>query len=282
MVQPHSNQTVQVKAEFKVYEPPNRILAEYQPAREPRTVAEYFCLKNPEHARRYGPPVLEAVFTESGLKRSQPIHLNEDFFCGVLGSDRRIGHHLVFYLPDQTFYFYDSRFDYYCRTSEEKVMLLLSQILIHAAEAMESRANVSSLVIELRDEMKLKQIVRRSRAMLAVDESFFEGEHGRKRKVGGHVYDPKQEPPQKLFIREAIVPAPDRVLSLNEAYGGYSEFCRTRGFSSVDRKFFKSLISEMLREEFGVGVRRDLKDSNGKYIQGWKGIACRYTIESNN
>ncbi len=272
MAQPNHSSTI--RTEFKVHEVPQGVFAEYQRVSEPKSVSEYFCLKYPKHANRYGPPVLEATYYESDLKRSRPLLLNEDFFCAVLGSDKRIGHHLVYHLPEQTWYFYESRFGYYSPTSEEKVMILLSQIFIHAAKEMASKSDIAPLVLYSRDEMKLRQIIKRARAMLAVDKFFFEGEHGKRRKLGAQVYHPAQERLEKLFIKEAITPAPDSILSVNKAYEHFSTFCSNKGIQPVERKLFKTSIAEVIRQEFGLGIRNDLRDVNGRYQKGWRGIRC--------
>ena len=41
----------------------------------------------------------------------------------------------------------------------------------------------------------------------------------------------------------------------------------------VARKAFRQLVTDIIKEEFGVGFRADLKDSEGRYLRGWKGLA---------
>ena len=80
----------------------------------------------------YGAAFLEHAYLDSdGWDRVSVVGMNDDFFAALLGGDRKLDHQVVFYVPEQQWYFYDCRFGCFVPTTEEKLMILLSQYLIH-------------------------------------------------------------------------------------------------------------------------------------------------------
>jgi hypothetical protein len=141
----------QVTYRLKRTEPPS--VFDEGKARQPSTPSEWFSAKFPEQVNTYGPPILEAVYADvDHSKRINPVALNEDCFAAILGGDKALGHHLIFYLPEQQFYFLDNRTGNYTLSSEQKLLLLLSQYLIHCAADMPSNVDVKDLFVGLRDE----------------------------------------------------------------------------------------------------------------------------------
>lgn len=73
---------------------------------------EWFADKFPEQAAQYGAAFLKGTWTDTdGLKRFIPAYLNKDFFAAIFGGDNRLGHHVVYFPPEDTFYFFDYRVD---------------------------------------------------------------------------------------------------------------------------------------------------------------------------
>ena len=60
---------------------------------------------------------------------------------------------------------------------------------------------------------------------------------------------------------------------MNECFERFSEYCHNHDVEPVQRRQFKQLIVETVREEFGLGLRNDLKNAEGNYLRGWKGLA---------
>ncbi|MCX6909598.1 MAG: hypothetical protein NTY01_16355, partial [Verrucomicrobia bacterium] len=199
--------------------------------------------------------------------------LNEDFFGGVVGGDPALGHNVVYYAPEQQWYFYDCRLGYYVPTTEEKLLVVLSQHLIRCAEAMPGVVvDVGMLFLPLRDEHNLKAIIRRARSINAADRTFFDN---RKRRSGDRILDPALEPPHKLFIREALAVEPERILTTNDCFNHYTAYCKIQQLEPAGRKPFTGLMAEAIHEQFGLGFRKDLIGEDGKYHRGWKGLTCR-------
>jgi hypothetical protein len=259
----------QVTYQLKTMEPPS--FFDSGKERKPSTPGEWFAARFPEQAKTYGPPILEAVYADDDHgNRINAVALNEDFFAGVLGGDKQLGHHLVFYLPEQQFYFLDNRTGNYTPTSEQKLLLLLSQYLIQCASDMPSNIDVKDLFIGLRDERNLRKIIRRARALLAADESFF-GEKSPHKRIEGPETHTRLA---KTFARYYLRPTEDAVLTVTECFDTFNEFCVERGLEPVNRRIFKPLITEVVRELYDRGLRKDVPGHNGRRQNGWKDLAA--------
>ena len=239
------------------------------------TPSLWFAAKYPTQAEQWGAPFLEATFAmPDGSTHISPVSLNLNFFASIF-CDKKFNHHVVYYVVEQQFYFYEPRLDCYASTTEEKLKLLLSWQLTMSAQSMPPTVEIQRLFMDLQAEHQLNKVIARAKSMHAAEESFFEGSQGRKRKLGQEIFDPKAEPPYKLFVHEAVVEDPAKTLTLPDAYDSFSLYCQTRGMKPIARKHFKSLLAEVVREEFGIGIRNDLRTEEGKWTKGWTGLTCR-------
>ena len=95
----------------------------------PITPSEYFSHRYPVETERWGCPFLEEVTEDlhSGCKLIRPLALNDNFFASIL-SDQRLGHSVVYFVPEQQWYFLDFPGHCYHPTTEEKLMTLLSAL----------------------------------------------------------------------------------------------------------------------------------------------------------
>jgi len=62
------------------------------------------------------------------------------------------------------------------------------------------------------------------------------------------------------------------------AYAHFTEYCVSRGLVAVERKHFRSLIAEVIKDEYGAAYRKDLKNEQGKWVRGWKGIKVNEVV----
>ena len=131
--------------------------------------------------------------------------------------------------------------------------------------------DIGNLFITYRSEARLKHIVKKAKAMLAADKTFFES---RKRRCGERILDPALEPPHRLFIKETLMMEPERILTTNDCFENYTTYCKLQLLQPAWRKPFTGMMTEGIKEEFGLGFRKDLKDVDGKWLRGWKGLAC--------
>lgn len=243
------------------------------PDRDPQTPSEYFNQRHPEISLAYGAAFLEHSYEDGNeYKHVSVVGMNDDFFAGLLGGDRALGHQVVFYVPEQQWYFYDCRFGYYVPTTEEKLQIVLSQYLIRCCQEMPHFTDIGNLFLVYRSEGRLKRIVQKAKSLLAADRTFFET---RKRRCGERILDPAIEPAHKLFIREAIIAEPERILTTNDCFENYTAYCKLQQLEPADRRPFTGLMAQGIQEHFGLGFRKDLKDADGKYHRGWKGLTCQ-------
>jgi hypothetical protein len=245
----------------------------------PQTPSKYFNKRYPDISLAYGAAFLEHAYEDGNeFKRVSVVGMNDDFFAGLLGGDKALGHQVVFYVPEQQFYFYDCRFGYFVPTTEEKLMILLSQYLIRCCQEMPHFTDIGNLFITFRSEARLKRIVQKAKSLLSADRSFFEAPNGHKRRCGDRILDPAIEPAHKLFIREAIIAEPERILTTNECFENYTAYCEIQKLEPAERKSFTGLMTEGIKEQFGLGFRKDLKGADGKYHRGWKGLTCQVPV----
>ena len=258
---------------------------EGQKQRKPTTPSEWFSSKFPQQANTYGPPILEAVYAgPDHSNRVNAVALNEDFFAAMLAGDKSLGHQLIFYLPEQQFYFLDGRTINYAPTSEQKLILLLSQYLIQCAAEMPGNVDVKDLFINLREEKNLRKIIKRAKALLAAEESFF-GEKSPHKRIKGPETHTKLA---KTFARECLRHTEESILTVTECFIKFNEFCEENGLDPINRHAFKPMITEIVRELYKetcgtmswavmVGTRTAGKtwpQSNGG-IDRFAGIASR-------
>ncbi len=216
---------------------------------------------------------MEATWTDSdGLKRFIPAYLNEDFFAAILGGDKELGHQVIWFPPEEAWYFYDYRVDAFCQTTEEKLKLLLSNYLIRCSQECGSLVDITNLVVKFRQDDVLQRIVDKAKAALEADRLFFRGTDGQRRFIDGKFIEPNEEPSYRQFVKKAVVRAHDATVTLQDAFHRYYQFCRDQQMQPLTRQEFKGLIAEVIREEFNIGLRHDVPGENGKQRHGWFGV----------
>jgi len=121
----------------------------------------------------------------------------------------------------------------------------------------------------------LKEIIDKAKAMLEVENGFFQGKHGKRRKVDGRVIEPDEAPNYVQFVQKSIVRDPDAKLTITDAFHKYYHYCASIKQKPLTRQEFKGLVAEVIREEFRIGLRHDVLNERNKQNWGWLGIDCR-------
>jgi len=237
------------------------------------TAAEWFSRKWPVEAERFGCPFLEVKCSDGmGIERVNPIALNEIFFAAILAGDRNLGHQVVFYTPDQQFYFRDpADGDKFKATTEAKLRTLLSMYILQCAEEMQDPTPKFNLFVRFRQDHELQKIVDKAKSLLSADKSFFSLESPNIRVEGAEAHGKAA----KLFVSHVMQITPGRHLTVNESYLAFRDFCRENGLVVVDRRLFQDLIAEIVRSEFGLALRHDVPNVLGRAQRGWKGLGIR-------
>lgn len=240
------------------------------PQRQPATPSEWFARRFPAEVKRWGCPFLEAVVedVQTGRKLVSAVSMNCSFLAAAL-SDSQLGHSVVFFEPEQQWYFLEPRDGCYHPTTEAKLMILLSSLLVRCAEEMPASVDKINLFVKFRDDVQMKAVVKQARSILAADSTFF-SPTGPNRQAKA-----TDQPTQtaRRFIQSTVKPQADQHLSISDCYAGFEGYCRNNGVEPVAKKAFRQMIVEIIREEFGLGLRADMKNTKGRFERGWKGLA---------
>ena len=239
------------------------------PPQPPATPSAWFTQRFPAEVKRWGCPFLEAVMTNPVMMTTttQAVALNDNFFAAIL-SDQQMGHAVVFFEPERQWYFREPRDGVFHPTTEAKLATLLSALLLRCAEDLRSSVNMSSLFVAFRAEEQLKSVVKKARSILAADSTFFSATSPHQRIAGDEL--PVRSARQ--FIQTSMKPTPGQLLTVQECFAAFLAFCQSRGLEAGEQRAFRPFISEIIRDEFGMAFRKDLKSADGRYMRGWKGL----------
>lgn len=239
------------------------------PPQPPRTPGQWFAARYPAEVQRWGAPMLEAVVADQqGNHLVQPLTLNDNFFAAII-SDARLGHSVVFYQPEQQWFYLDPVDQHHHAVEEAKLVVLLSALISRCASEMPTNVDLLKLFHDMRDEEVLKPIVKRARAIHSADSTFFDkhSSHKRVNSIENHAQIARR------FVRTAVKREPTGLLPIGECYQRFSEYCANHSVEAVHRNHFKKLIVEVIREEFGLGLRGDIRNTEDRCQRGWKGLA---------
>ena len=242
----------------------------WQNEKKPGTAAEWFSTYFPDQLP-FGCPFIELrEMGVDGNQRISPLAPNIDFLAACLGGDKRLGHHVIYFDPDMQFFFYDPAQKVYKPTSEEKLGNLVRALLVRCAKAMPAQVHKLNLFLEFRKDDVVRSVVKRARSILAADESFFSPESKNIRLRGVEVH----ERIARNFVEQLLSKDPAKILTVTQAYVHFSEYLKRKEMAPLDRRDFKQMMAELIKEEFGLGLRNDLKEQEtDKQKCGWKGLA---------
>ena len=238
--------------------------------KDPTTPSEWFGKLFPRIQQRFGPAFLESVsVAPDGQKKLNPVSMNEDFMAGTLGGDERLQHRVIYFQPEQTWHFYDPRNHMFSPTSEEKLRLLTSQLILKCAQEMPASVDIGPLFNRFRADDSLKAIVKKAKALLSTDEAFFCPESPNHRAKGPETH----ERLARMFIKKSIKPEPMKTLTVRDCFELFCSFCKASGIQPVERRFFTPMVEDLVREEFSLNLRKDVLGDNQRMQRGWKGLS---------
>ncbi len=94
-------------------------------------------------------------------------------------------------------------------------------------------------------------------------------EAGNQRNQGPESY----EKLAKYFVQQALELQPGEILTLTDAFQSFSQFLKRKEMDPIKRPFFKGMVIPIVREEFNVSLRNDLRGrSSPKQMCGWKDL----------
>jgi hypothetical protein len=234
---------------------------------------DYFSERFPEQIKRYGPAFFGTDVVWDGRQTFIADAVNDITFAAILGTPC-LGCQVVYFPSEAQWYCSDYRIDgAYFPTSEEKLGILISHYFIQCSQHCHKLAGKA--VLMLRTPQTIKNVITTAKAMLEVEKSFFTGKDGHRRYVDGKFIEPTEEPSYQVFVKKAIIAEPQGKVTVHDAFHRYYQFCRDNQMTPLTRQEFKSLVSEVIRAIFNVGLRHDIIGDNNKQGHGWCGITYR-------
>ena len=170
------------------------------------------------------------------------------------------------------FYFKDPREDgKFKPTTEDKLKTLLSMYLLQCAEELADSTPKSNLFVRFRKDQELQNVVDKAKSLLSADKPFFSVDSPNVRVEGAELYGKAA----RIFVNDWMEVEPGRTITVKDSYLAFQEFCLRHGFVVVDRWMFEAMMAEIIKKEYGLPLRHDVKNELGKQQRGWKGLAIR-------
>ena len=148
--------------------------------------------------------------------------------------------------------------------------ILLSNYLVKCAESMGRNVDSKPLVKDHRRPQVLAGIVNRARTVLEADPRFFEGADAPRRHLHGRILQPTISSSPEDFIHSAFVPKEGAVVIVSEAYQKFLGYCQMENLTQIQFTEFKRVAKDLVMEKFQLGLRHDIRNSEGRQTHGWK------------
>jgi hypothetical protein len=252
---------------LRLYEPDKFSQFDHQP-QPAKTPNEWFVQRYPYAYQNHGSPFLEVVepldqFTVQVL----PLTLNHDFFASVLGGCRDLGHHVIYFEPEMMWYFKDSDC-IFKSTTPEKLMNCYRALMMKCAQEMPANVHKLNLVHEWRGDRTSKLIIQRAKSILAADHSFFSPTSPYQRIRGPELF----ERLVRVLCETMLERRDGACLTVTQAYQAFCKLSEQRQLGQLKRSHFKEIMRDLVRDEFGLALRRDVPDLENKQQEAWKGL----------
>ena len=85
--------------------------------------------------------------------------------------------------------------------------------------------------------------------------------------------------PVEWFVKDELIGAPGRRLTVKGCLKAYTDYCQRLGLPSPRQRGFKELVAPAIKAAYGVGLRCDVSNSEGKAQRGWKQVGLRHPKE---
>jgi hypothetical protein len=175
----------------------------------------------------------------------------------------------VIYWPGECqFYYYDTLDGIYHPCPDAKLGDLMRGYFARAALDLQKDVNVYDLFTTFRSDSIINGIVERAKSILLASDTFFSPQSPHQRVNGIE----QHQRLARVFVERLLVQRPDGVILVSAAYDRFASIVRERELVPIKRSVFKDLISPIIRERFGSGLRGDLV-VDGRYQRGWKDLA---------
>ena len=249
-----------------------RTLGEPKPTwpTEFKTATDWFCMMFPVQVRVFGSPFLEQQQADQyGGTSSTPLVPNVDGLAACLGGDDRLGHRVIYYVPELQFYFYDPADQMFHATTADKLGNLYRALMARCAAEVKGEGHMANVFHMFRSDSVVKTVVNRCKSLLAASDDFFGIKSLHQRVEGPELH-------QRLamvFAERLLEPCPGSILTVGQTYALFNRFAQSRNMPAIKRTDFKSLMADVIRDAYNLGVRNDLMNVETQKQQcGWLGL----------
>jgi hypothetical protein len=237
---------------------------------EVKSATDWFCRMFPTQVKVFGSPFLEQTQADQyGITTSTPLVPNIDCLAACLSGDERLNHRVVYYTSELQFYYYDPSDQLYHATTSEKMGNFLRGLLARCAAEVRGEGHMVSIFHTFRTDAVVKSVVNRCKSLLAADPDWFSIKSPHQRVEGPEIH-------QRLamVVAERLLEAsPGSILTVGQTYALFNQFAATRNMPAIKRSDFKSLMAEVIRDTYDLGVRNDLMNVQTQKQQcGWLGL----------
>jgi hypothetical protein len=254
------------------YEPIPWALKDHHVESTPTMPAEWFGYHFPDVAKQFGSAMLERhVLLADSTTKIIPLHINEDFFAGMLGTEKC--HRTAWHVYERQFYQRNPQTQFFEPVDEGKLTLAVSQWFIKCVSDMPGSVNIETLFTTFRSKEVLEAIIERAKAVLSVGEEFFSPE-------GSNARNPATTPKEsvRLFVDTCLTQEESASLTSQACFEAYTIFCREQKLPAVQRNRFAENIRPHIQRRFNRGVRHDLHRYDADRCTGWRGIKIRPSL----
>ena len=237
---------------------------------ESKSATDWFCRHFPTQAQVFGSPFLERnKRNDCGGADNTPLIPNLDYLAACLGGDERLGHRVIYYASELQFYFFDPTTKMFHATTDQKMGNLFRALMARCAGEVKGEAHLPNIFHAFRTDGVVKAVVNRAKSILASDPDFFSATSPHQRVEGPEIH-------QRLalvFAQQLLEQHEGSILTVGQSYTLFNQFAKARNMPAIKRTDFKSLMADVIRDAYGLGVRNDLMNAETQKQQvGWKGL----------
>jgi hypothetical protein len=119
-------------------------------------------------------------------------------------------------------------------------------------------------------------VVQRAKSILAADSSFFSATSSNQRIRGQELH----ERLMRVLCETMLQPSADSCLTMTQAYKYFCRLAELRQLGTLKRSMFKASMTDLMRDRFGICLRRDVPNAIGKHQEAWKGASSSSRLVS--
>jgi len=186
----------------------------------------------------------------------------------MLGGDAKLCHKVIYYEPEMQFYYHEPIQNVFMPTTAEKLQTYYRAMMLRCAQELNGETDILNLFSEFRSDKNARAVTNRAKSILAAGSEFFSATSPHARIKGIEL----TERIARRFVEEMLTAEPGKVLLLADAYAVFCDYLKQQNHAQIKRSDFKSVVEPLIREQFNVCLRNDLRIDERSGIRGWKNL----------